>query len=260
MSSREELLRFRNWRPPVNMSLLQPSSIARVAELNQASREPRRNPYPEMQRAHGSARPPAAGRSGGGGVWSAGQHPDLAALQRGTQLRTISQAMARIDAIPAGIRGFGALSKLWAQCRRRVTAADDGNVHGLSSVGGYDIPSQGRPHIFSWGLRDGMDANSRLGAPAAVGGALGVRPQTLVGLSGGRGGHIRHSRGARRFPGPPAGVGFEGRGRPRSIPNSRRRWRLTQASGTSFSLWRAYRSARRANFSTAAASCSRILS
>jgi len=35
MSSREEPLRFRNWRPPVNMSLLQLSSIARVAELNQ---------------------------------------------------------------------------------------------------------------------------------------------------------------------------------------------------------------------------------
>ncbi len=35
MSSRVELLRFRNWRRPVDMSLLHPSSIARIAERNQ---------------------------------------------------------------------------------------------------------------------------------------------------------------------------------------------------------------------------------
>src|SRR6185295_8634039 len=111
--------------------------------------------------------------------------------------------------------GFGPLSKLWAKSRRRVAAADDGNLHGLFGVGGNGVPTQGRPDIFSWRLHDGMDSNPRLGAPFAVGGALSVRPQAVVGLSSGRGRRIRRSRGACRFPDSPAGVGFEARGRPR---------------------------------------------
>src|SRR6185295_13536781 len=127
--------------------------------------------------------PPAARRSDRSRVWSSGQHSDLAALQRGTHLGAVSQVVAGTDAIPPGVHGFGPLSKLWAKSRRRVAAADDGNLHGLFGVGGNGVPTQGRPDIFSWRLHDGMDSNPRLGAPFAVGGALSVRPQAVVGLS-----------------------------------------------------------------------------
>src|SRR6185295_18508080 len=99
MSSREEPLRFQNWRPPVKY-------VAPSAEFHRQSRRAEPGSLePDGIRTQKCSvpmalhHPPAARRSDRSRVWSSGQHSDLAALQRGTHLGAVSQVVARTDAI-----------------------------------------------------------------------------------------------------------------------------------------------------------------